>query len=238
VNLLLEDIYYTLDEFNLKYQIEFDIDTIRFKYNKTHLGKKLDKVGQWVKLAKNNHMLIKAQKREKNLKITSIYSLEKYNIHRYYFQDPPKYKKAKLVIFGLKQYYKNMNVKKNPQKMIDNVVSVIYNSVKSNKNSIEIDVCWDMPYRPKLKKLEKHYELKQYITDKGVKTDTYYINSPNLLGINRIVIYNKTSKDDLEQTLHRIEATISIYNPRDIYLPLDDFLREFIMPIKRPKFYD
>jgi len=229
---LLADIYNVVNEFNERYSFEFDIDTIRLSFNRTYLREKLNKVGQWHKLAESNRMLINARKREKNPKLTYVYQLGKYNIHRYHFQDRKKYQKAKLVIFGLKQYYKNMNVKKNPQNMIDQVVSVVANSVKSNKNTIEIDICWDMPYQPKIKRLEKNYLLKQYIDKSGRTTDTYYINSPDLLGINRVVIYDKTSKDDLKKTLHRIEATFTVYNPRDIYLPLDDFLREFILPVK------
>jgi hypothetical protein len=131
-----------------------------------------------------------------------------------------------------------MNVKKVPHHTMSKILDVVINSVLSQKNSIELDVCWDIDHKPNLKNLEKDYILKPYIDKSGTITDTFYINEPNIMCIDKVIFYNKQYKDKLKSPLHRIEATFTVYNPRDIYLPLDDFLREFILPVKRPKFYD
>ena len=81
-----------------------------------------------------------------------------------------------------------------------------------------------MKQKPNLELLKKHFELKRYF-DKKIKayTDTYYINDTNILMIDKITIYNKAIKNNLEGILYRIEATISIPNIRVLSLPLNEF---------------
>jgi hypothetical protein len=78
--------------------------------------------------------------------------------------------------------------------------------------------------KPNLELLKKYFELKRYF-DKTIKayTDTYYINDTNILMIDKITIYNKAIKNNLEGILYRIEATISIPNIRVLSLPLNEF---------------
>ena len=60
-------------------------------------------------------------------------------------QDPPKYRSATLVIFGMKQYNKV-----SPQKEL---ISKLLNIMKDVSN---VDICLDVPYKPNLKKLSNY----------------------------------------------------------------------------------
>jgi len=209
---ILQELEDFINEFNSENDIEFSIDSIRVEFSKQHKKEDLEELGKWKKLQKNSNILFKLKKRLIHDEITTAYQLEKHNIYYYNMQDAPKYRKAIMVIFGLKQYHAELP----PRTLINQILSII-------KDVSNIDLCLDVPYQPNLDKLKKNYILNQYITPSGVKTDTYYINKPHILGIEKVTIYNKGFKNALNRILWRFEAKMLVHNIKDLYLPLYEF---------------
>lgn len=211
----LKELYNFINEFNQKHNEDFEIDTIRIEFNKQYKKEKLEQLGTWKKINKNDRKIMdKLKKRLEAGEVTSAYQLENHNIYYYNSnRDKPKYRKAIMVIFGLKQYHKEPP----PHRLVSEILSIL-------KNVSNIDLCLDMKQKPNLKALSDRFELKQYF-DKKIRafTDTYYINNPNILMIDKITIYNKALKNSLVGTLWRVEALIQIPNIRFLALPLNEF---------------
>ena len=209
---ILEELENFISEFNQDNNVDFAIDSIRAEFSKQHKKKDLNELGKWKKLQKNSNILFKLKKRLLHDEITTAYQLEKHNIYYYNMQDAPKYRKAIMVIFGLKQYDREPP----PRALVSKILSIL-------KDVSNIDLCLDVPYQPNLQKLKRHYILDQYTTPTGVKTDTHYINNPRIMGIEKITIYNKGFKNALNRILWRFEAKILIHNVKDLYMPLQEF---------------
>ncbi len=211
----LQELENFINEFNINNNEDFAIDSIRIDFSKQHKKENLEQLGNWKKINKNDKKIMnKLKKRLTDDEVTSAYQLENLNIYYYNSnKDKPKYRIATMVIFGLKQYHKAPP----PQNIVTKILSKL-------KNITNIDLCFDMKQKPNLELLKKHFELKRYF-DKKIKayTDTYYINDTNILMIDKITIYNKAIKNNLEGILYRIEATISIPNIRVLSLPLNEF---------------
>lgn len=211
----LQELENFINEFNINNNEDFAIDSIRIDFSKQHKKENLEQLGNWKKINKNDKKIMnKLKKRLTDDEVTSAYQLENLNIYYYNSnKDKPKYRIATMVIFGLKQYHKAPP----PQNIVTKILSIL-------KNITNIDLCFDMKQKPNIELLKKHFELKRYF-DKKIKayTDTYYINDTNILMIDKITIYNKAIKNNLEGILYRIEATISIPNIRVLSLPLNEF---------------
>jgi hypothetical protein len=211
----LQELENFINEFNLNNDEDFAIDTIRIDFSKQHKKENLEQLGSWKKINKNDKKIMAKLKRRLTAdEVTSAYQLENYNIYYYNSnKDKPKYRIATMVIFGLKQYHKAPP----PQNIVTKILSIL-------KDITNIDLCFDMKQKPNLELLKKYFELKRYF-DKTIKayTDTYYINDTNILMIDKITIYNKAIKNNLEGILYRIEATILIPNIRVLSLPLNEF---------------
>lgn len=211
----LQELDNFINEFNLNNDEDFAIDTIRIDFSKRYKKENLEQLGKWKKINKNDKKIMAKLKRRLTAdEVTSAYQLENYNIYYYNSnKDKPRYRIATMVIFGLKQYHKEPP----PQNIVTKIISIL-------KNITNIDLCLDMKQKPNLELLKKHFELKRYF-DKRIKafTDTYYINSPNILMIDKITIYNKALKNSLSITLWRIEALIQIPNIKFLALPLHEF---------------
>lgn len=212
---VLQELYNFINEFNQDNEIDFEIDTIRIEFSKQHKKEKLQELGKWNKINKNDkRIMAKLKQRLEADEVTSAYQLENHNIYYYNSNtDKPKYRKAIMVIFGLKQYHKEPP----PQHIVSNIVSIL-------KNISNIDLCCDMKQKPNLEALSKTFELKHYF-DKKIKTytDTYYINNPNILMIDKVVIYDKALKNSLDGILWRLEALMQIPNIKELSLPLQEF---------------
>jgi hypothetical protein len=211
----LQELENFINEFNVNNDEDFSIDTIRIDFSKQHKKENLEQLGSWKKINKNDKKIMDKLKRRLTAdEVTSAYQLENYNIYYYNSnKDKPKYRIATMVIFGMKQYHKEPP----PQNIVTKILSIL-------KDITNIDLCFDMKQKPNLELLKKHFELKRYF-DKTIKayTDTYYINDTNILMIDKITIYNKAIKNNLEGILYRIEATISIPNIKVLALPLYEF---------------
>ena len=211
----LQELENFINEFNINNNEDFVIDSIRIDFSKQHKKENLEQLGNWKKINKNDKKIMnKLKKRLTDDEVTSAYQLENLNIYYYNSnKDKPKYRIATMVIFGLKQYHKAPP----PQNIVTKIISIL-------KNITNIDLCLDIKQKPNIELLKKHFELKRYF-DKKIKayTDTYYINDTNILMIDKITIYNKAIKNNLEGILYRIEATISIPNIRVLSLPLNEF---------------
>ena len=182
------------------------IDTIRIEFSKQYKLEHLKKVGTWEKIKKNSPLIPKLKKRLLEDEITSAYRLEKQNIYYYNSNaDAPKYRKAVLVIFGMKQYHKDPP----PRALISNILQIL-------KDVTSVDICIDLPYKPNFETLKKRFTLTPYY-------DTNYINDTGVPMLDTIVFYNKAFKNDLKRTLWRIEAKISIPNFKALMLPLHEF---------------
>jgi len=221
---ILSELESFINDFNSLNDENFSIDSIRIEYQKQNKKQKLDEIGEWRKIDKNNQtILAKLKKRLIDNEVTNAYQLEKHNIYYYNKQDRQtnKYRSAELVIFGMKQYHKDPP----PRELIGKLLDVL--SFGNSKIKINIDVCLDFTYKPNLSKIKKLFTLTPYITSNGTITDTRYINTPEIPMIDKIVIYNKQLKNKLEFQLWRIEAKINIPNIKVLALPLYE-LQEFI----------
>ena len=210
---ILQELEDFINEFNSKNDVEFAIDSIRVEFSKQYKLKPLQELGRWKKLSKNSNILSKLKRRLTADEITTVWRLEKHNIYYYNKRDETKkYRKAIMVIFGLKQYDREPP----PRTLVQKIINIL-------KDVSNIDLCLDVPYQPNLEKLKKWYILDQYITKNGVKTDTHYINNPHIMGIEKVTIYNKGFKNSLNRILWRFEAKILIHNIKALYMPLDEF---------------
>ncbi|MDR2099714.1 MAG: hypothetical protein LBP40_02650 [Campylobacteraceae bacterium] len=205
-NKLLLSLTNTLNQFNLQNQISLNIDTLRITFSRQYKLDSLKAIGEWVKLKKIDELYHKAIKRHTTKELSSAYRLKDEDIFYFNLSDYPKYRKSMLVIFGITQPHKEPN-----HQLIDKLISLF-------KTITSIDICYDTPYKPNLANLEKHYRITRY-----KDTDTYYVNDTGYPMLDRIVIYNKQSKNKLASPLFRIEATMSV-NPKYLsLLPLDEF---------------
>jgi len=139
---ILTELENFINEFNQLNDEDFCIDSIRIEFSKQYKLERLKEVGKWVKIDKNNQtILAKLKKRLTDNEITSAHRLENYNIYYYNKRDTQsnKYRKAELVIFGMKQYHKDPP----PRELISKILSIL-------KDVTNIDICLDLPHRPSL----------------------------------------------------------------------------------------
>jgi len=210
---VLEELENFISEFNQNNNVDFAIDSIRVEFSKQYKLEPLQELGKWKKLTKNNNILSKLKRRLTADEVTSVWRLEKHNIYYYNKRDETKkYRKAIMVIFGLKQY----DQEPPPKTLVQKILNIL-------KDVSNIDLCLDVPYQPDLEKFKKNYILDPYITPKGVKTDTHYINNPRIMGMEKVTIYNKGFKNSLNRILWRFEAKILIHNIKALYMPLYEF---------------
>ena len=208
---ILSELKSYLQEFNFN----FEIDTLRIDFIKSSKKSKLDTVGRWNKIKPNHQLFLKLQRRYEAKEITTVHQLENYNI--YYFNSKKKnYNLATLVMFGLFQYHKAPP----PVEIVNSILSIMQSSVKRGRNLLNIDICYDMHSIPDIAALKQFY----YLTDYKKQGSTFYINSTNILSMDRICIYNKALKNSLNGILYRIEATISIPNYNCLSLPISEFI--------------
>lgn len=197
-----------MQDYNNDYNKDYKIDSIRIAYNKSYKQEQLNDIGEWKKLKLNSNILQQLKRYIPNL--TYAYRLkteiQTEKIYFYNFKDPPKYRKAMMIIFGLSQY-----TKKIPSKLL------VHRILDIMKDVTEIDICLDYDKKPKYNELQKHFKLKRLYGD-----NTVYINEPSILMIKRVIIYNKAFKDKLKNPLWRLEATIEIPNINELAIPMGD----------------
>jgi len=102
---ILQELEDFINEFNQDNNEDFNVDSIRVEFSKQHKKEELKELGKWKKIQKNSPLLPKLNKRLLTNEITSVWRLNKHNIYYYNMPDPPKYRRATLVIFGMKQYF-------------------------------------------------------------------------------------------------------------------------------------
>lgn len=162
---------------------------------------------------KNHAILKKLSSRLTTDEVTTAYQLKKFNIYYYNKKDESKkYDKAILVMFGLKQYHKNPP----PRETIIKIIDIL-------KNISNIDLCLDIMREPNYRELKAYFYLNQFVTSKGFKTNTHYINETNRTMMEKVVLYDKQVKNDLNFKVWRIEAKIIIPNSKALFLPLSEF---------------
>lgn len=104
---ILQELENFINEFNQNNDEDFAIDSIRIEFQKQHKKEKLEQLGNWHKIhAQDKKIMAKLKKRLTDDEVTTAYQLERENIYYYNSSTPPKYNKATLVIFGMKQYHK------------------------------------------------------------------------------------------------------------------------------------
>ncbi len=212
---ILAELENLIHEFNSTNDENFAIDSIRIEFSKQYKLEQLKEMGTWKKIDKKDKCIMDKLKRRLDTdEITSAYQFETHNIYYYNSNsDKPKYRKAMMVIFGIKQYHKEPP----PEQIISKIVSIL-------KDISNIDICKDFFYKPNLEKLKQRFYLNRYF-DKKLKnyTDTYYINETFITMLEKITIYNKQNKNNLDFTCWRFEALISIPNSKVLALPLYEF---------------
>lgn len=208
----LQEVEDYINTFNKENNINFAIDSIRVKFKKRSKIDKLKSLGEWDKLNKNDR---KIMLRLTDAQVTSAYKLRGQNIYYYNLSTPPKYDDAILVIYGMKQYHKPPPSKE----LVTKIVSIL-------KTISNIDLCLDVDYVPNFDLIAQCYNLDRCILKGGKVTNTYYCNKTDITMIDKIAIYDKAYKNDLNGVLWRIEATMAIPNIKILALPLYD-LKEF-----------
>jgi len=168
-----------------------EIDTISIFFDKRYKLERLNKLGFWHKIKRDNTLYPKLEKRLTAKQITSAFKLEEYPIYYTNQPDYPKYNKAILVMFGLSQYHKSAP----PTNLIEQIIKIL-------KNISSIDICYDFDQKPNIDRLKEYYKVTQY-------QDTYYINNTYELMIEKICIYDKSNKNGLNFNVYRFEATIN-----------------------------
>jgi hypothetical protein len=211
---ILEKLEEFISDFNALNNEHFSVDSIRIEFSKQYKLSTLSELGNWSKIEKNSSLIPKLKKRLLENEITSSYRLEKHNIYYFNKRDihKSKYRNAELVIFGMKQYHKDPP----PRELITKILSIL-------KDISTIDICLDMPYKQNLDKIKQLYTLTPFRTVKGVVTSTSYINTPEITMIEKIVIYNKQLKNNLNFKVWRVEAKVIIPNVKLLALPLYEF---------------
>ncbi len=201
-----------VQKMNKTNSINFDIDTIRIKFSKQYKLEELKAIGEWHKLDKTKKQIFnKLKKRLDREELTSVYQLEDYNIYFYNSrEDRPKYRKATLVIFGIKQYYRTPI----PDELIEKLFNLL--TFKTSKNDISLDVCYDTQSKPNVNNLKVFFEVSEY-------KNSCYIEKTEIENLDKVCIYNKQIKNNLDFECYRIEATITVPNIRELALPLTEF---------------
>lgn len=206
----------SLESYLKDFNFDLQIDSLRIDFIKTNKKKKLDLIGSWKRINKPNHyLMLKLKRRYEVEELTTVYQLENHNIY-YYNSRKKDYKFATMVIFGLSQPHKAPP----PVEIVNSILSIMQSSIKRGRDLLNIDVCYDMKSIPDIATLKQFY----YLTDYKKQGNTFYINSTNILSMDRICIYNKALKNKLDGIFHRIEATISIRNYNYLALPISEFI--------------
>jgi len=201
---ILTQIQAHLEEFNSSNESAFSIDSIRIDFSKQHKLNELNEIGQWVKIGKHSNILHKLKKRLHDEELTSAHRLEGQNVYYYNLQDPPKYRRARMVIFGITQYHKEPT----PQSIVTRILQTL-------KDISNVDICFDTSRPPNIENLAKYFSLSHY------KSSTY-INAPLIPMVERIIFYDKAIKNNLSTPLWRMEALVTIPNWKVLALPLHE----------------
>lgn len=215
---LLQEIKDYIENFNQQYGVNFDIDSIRVEFSKEYKIEGIKDIGQWEKLKANSKIVNELKSRLADNKITKVYKLKNQNIY-YYNSKEKNYRVATMVIFGLKQYHKEPP----SRELITKLLNILYSPRAKLKQNI--DVCLDLDVKPKVDNLKDYAPIRFFLRlkDRVIPTDTFYINTLRLLGIEKIVIYDKQFKNKLGFPCWRIEAKMILHNHKDIFLPLHEF---------------
>lgn len=213
---ILKEIENFINEFNRNNDENFAIDTIRIEFQKRYKLEELKEVGIWHKInSKDRKILSKLKKRLTEKEITTAYQLENESIY-FYNSTAINYNIATLVIFGMKQYHKEPP----RRELISKLVNILTRG--TSKLSINIDICLDINTVPNIERIKRYFDVKQYRDKSGKQGDTFYINRPLILMVEKITIYNKALKNGLDGILWRIEAKVTIPNFRDLTMPLQE----------------
>jgi len=195
------------------------IDTIRIEFSLQYKHKDLANFGIWHKLKKDDFKYNQIKKRLSLNELSTVYQLENQNIYYYKKKEKKSNQKAIMVIFGIKQYDKPTP----PKELMAQIIDTLCYKVDFTKyRDFEIDLCFDTNQEPNYPNIKQHFTIdKEIVSDRGL---TCYINKPNLFMIRSVCIYDKASKNSLIAPLWRYEATIHIPNPKELNLPIDDFV--------------
>ena len=197
--------------------LDFSIDSVRIEFSLQYKLKHLEELGKWHRLKKGDFKYNQIKKRLSPKELSMVYQLEDHSIY-FYEKREPHYQKAIMVIFGMKQYHKDPP----PKELISQIVDILTYKVDFKRyRDFEIDLCFDTVQEPNFENIAKYFKTNIITSNRGF---TCYINSPNLLMIRSVCIYDKAAKNSLVTPLWRYEATIHIPNPKDINLPIDDFI--------------
>ncbi len=199
---ILHELQAFIEEFNTLNNSGFAIDSIRIDFSKQYKLSKLNEIGRWEKIGKHSPILNKLKKRLHGEELTSAHRLEGMDVYYYNLQDRPQYLRARMVIFGLKQYHKEPT----PKGIVKRVLLIL-------KDVTNIDVCIDFDRPPNIDRVAQCFTLDHY------KSSTY-INSPFITMVERIVFYDKALKNGLPAPLWRMEATVTIPNWKVLAIPL------------------
>ena len=207
---ILSEILTYISDYNKNAHTNFEIDAIRVTFSKQYKLLRLKELGTWRKIKPHSLIARKLKKRINQTQFTSCRQLEGYNIVYYNIQEP-QYIKAQMVCFGLSQYEVDMSKKTVNLNAIDAIITIL-------KDVSSVDICIDFTQTPNIEALRRHFFIDEVIGSNG---QTFYVNNPRIMAIDKFYVYDKAAKNGLRGVLWRLEAQIPITNPNALFLPLD-----------------
>lgn len=216
---ILTSIFDYIAEYNKNAKTIFAIDSIKIDFSKQYKLNKLNEFGVWRKVKASSKIAkalkSKLQKRISDNQLTSAMYLDSNIVYYNLADETKKYRKAKFVAFGLKQYHQDMSIKSFDYNLVDEIVTIL------KPKTLQLDICIDFTTKPDINNLIFNgYKPDKKI--KGVKGITYYFNNPSIPLIDKFYIYDKQGKNALQSTLYRLEAQITVANTKALYLPLNE----------------
>lgn len=126
------------------------------------------------------------------------------------------YRFAYFIAYSLKSYKEHKELSETAKETLDKLFTICPPS--------SIDICFDTPIKPNFEALGLFGE----ITKPYRKYETRYLNEPKLYGIDRVIIYDKSTKDELTSTLWRIEFRLPVNVSLRLYEPPIDEMERVI----------
>ncbi len=126
------------------------------------------------------------------------------------------YRFAYFIAYSLKSYKEHKELSETAKETLDKLFTICPPS--------SIDVCFDTPVKPNFEALGLFGE----VTKPFCKYETRYLNEPELYGIDRVIIYDKSAHARLTSTLWRIEFRLPVNVSLRYYEPPIDEMERVI----------
>ncbi len=126
------------------------------------------------------------------------------------------YRFAYFIAYSLRSYKEHKELSETAKDTLDRLFTICPPS--------SIDICFDTPTKPNFEALGLFGE----VTKPYRKFETRYLNNPTLYGVDRVIIYDKSTKDGLDAPIWRIEFRLPVNVSLRLYEPPIDEMERVI----------